>query len=364
MSYAEVARGDGGAPRFLRLPSWVAGPNLPKAAPLLPLRLDDVAVGDPSVFFSVRLRDAFRDVVSLWNGERGYIRAALSRAERVWVVPSPSRDPILLLSSFSGAPLDLRTLVSRVTFLEAPVVENISFDLPKEMFFVVQTFSGTLSEQHPVLKRSVSEMYKNYQLLSVPKGEIKETKHLLTSLSKSGQLCYFPRETLLSGDLAKSMVQIRLDHVDQLVAAKACASFAPHVFLQGRYTIRMFFPSPVAPPLFEELCKIPGVAEAFVEDQSLKWRKPRDKTDLVVIKRTDNNPISEEAADVVAKVLGITSVSLRCGALLGKLLNASMYHEKVVGGVFSVRWLGAPSSPVVEAESDDPPGGTEEGPNM
>ena len=239
MTYVDAVRGeggDGGGPRFLRLPSWVAQLGLPKSAPLLPLRLDEIAANDPSVFFSVRLRDAFRDVTSLWNGERGYIRAALSRAGRVWVVPSPSRDPILLLSSFSPVSLDLRTLESRVTFLDAPSVGDISFNLPKEMFYAVQTFSGTLSDKHPFLKKAVLEKYKNYQVLPVGKEEIKETKTSLFSLSREGQLVCFPREALLTGNLAKNMVQVR--HVDPMVTAKACALLAPYVFLQGKYTLR------------------------------------------------------------------------------------------------------------------------------
>ena len=90
-----------------------------------------------------------------------------------------------------------------------------------------------------------------------------------------------------------------------------------------------------------------------------------DNSNLVVIKRIDNNPISEEAAAVVVKSLSLSSTSLRCGALLGKMIDASRFHERVIGGLFSVRWLGAPSSSMAEAESDDPPeGGAEDATKM
>ena len=68
MSYAAVASASVGVKR-LRVPAWAVAAGVPvSSAPLLPLDLASAPLDDPSVFYAVRLRDAY---CSTPRGDKG-----------------------------------------------------------------------------------------------------------------------------------------------------------------------------------------------------------------------------------------------------------------------------------------------------
>ncbi|PHR97493.1 MAG: hypothetical protein COA68_12445 [Oceanobacter sp.] len=359
MSYAAVASANVSVKR-LRVPAWAVAAGVPvSSAPLLPLDLSTAPLDDPSVFYAVRLRDAFSDALSLRNGERGYVLAALARCIRAWVVPAACRDPLLILNGVLAAPPVLKQPTDNTVFLRPPAAQVEIPGLPAETFYSIQPLTGTGVSADPLFSKATPGHFKTFGVLAVGAAKVPEAKAHIQESIRSGLVAAMPRDALVTGGFSHRVCQFRLEKAASPGPfAQRLGAVAAGTFIQGKGSVRALFPDKIAEDTFKKLVFDFGedCAEIWSEDFRFHWKKPREKT-AVIVKRADGNPITEEAAGAVAKALALEKPTVRGGALFGRTPRAKHLHETTLAGIYSVLWLAANDA---ETEAE-PKSGQEEG---
>ena len=343
MSYAAVASANAGV-KHLRVPAWALAAGVPvNTAKLLPLDLATAPLDDPSVYYAVRLRDAYADAPSLRNGERGYVLAALSRCFRAWVVPTACRDPLLIINGVLAAPPVLNQPTDKVVFLNPPAAKLDIQGLPAERFVSVQPLTGTGVSADPLVSQATPGHFKSFGVLAVPAAKAKEAKAHIQQQVRNGLVAAMPREALTTGVFSHRVCQFRLDKaVSPGPVAQNLGRIAAGTFIQGKGSVRALFSEPIAEDSFKKIVAEFGdsCSEIWSENFAFQWKKPREKT-MIIVKRADGNPVTDEAARAVAAALALDKPTVRGGALFGRTPRAKELHETTLAGIYCVLWLAA-----------------------
>jgi hypothetical protein len=115
--------------RYIRIkPELAAAVGVSDAAlPLLPVDLRSVADFPPEQRFVTRCVEKFNDVEAAFRAERGYVVAALLRAQKLWFVECVGRAPLLVFCGFAPSPVP-GSPWTRVSVVAAPVVAAAGSD--------------------------------------------------------------------------------------------------------------------------------------------------------------------------------------------------------------------------------------------
>lgn len=341
MAWVAAVRGQS-SDKYLRVPAWACGAGLPHVVPTLPLDFSTLPLGDPTLFFGIRLRDAFSDPLALWNGERGYVRSALCRFGVAIVTPTGAKDPLLILSCLRAAASDDASAIARIQFRSPPAVQVDLPPLPAEAFWAVQPLSGTLANTNPAVAAATPVPFKPFRVAAASAAEAPAMRDEMRRLVREGLAGAMPREALTTSAFAARVLQAKppRETSTAALAAEFAKAGAEFVFLQGQSVVRAMFAQAPSPQQCLRLCETLSVESAFLEDHRFRYRK---KPDTILIRRTDGNPIGEAAAKALEQALGLKKVRVDGGAVLGVSNRARELHEKTAGP-FSIRWLGAKSA--------------------
>jgi len=335
----------------LRVPAWAQKVVGASVLPLLPVSIVGLPRADPTLMYAVRLCDAFSDVDALMKGERGYVIAAIKAAMHSFVIPSSCKDPCLVLCGWSEAPL----VVPKITFLEAPVICEVE-PFMREDFIAVQTLHQTPElTNNPAFSERVQLPFKKYSIVA-SMGEEKceaNLKHL-RELSKKKLCCFMNRHAITTNKCFARMISFRIsrEHTQTEIAMKLLSLTPPSnlsgMYMQHKNIIRILYPVYFTQDIFDFFVKAmsPYCFSISTDDNVFKWSPPQSNQ-LVLIKRTDGNPIMAFALDSINETLlkhtgnNLTHYKLDGkGGLTGRLANASSVHDNVYGP-WAILWRGA-----------------------
>jgi hypothetical protein len=344
-SYASVSSA---LVKRFRVPGYAVAHVGVSTAPLLPFDVSHCVKDDPSVVFAVRLRDSFMDLASLLRGERGYVVGVLRQCSRAVVVFTPGKDPLLFIVGFSSAPPS----IPQVVFVQPPSCHSEDIvGLPEEEFLIVQSLHPNTSS-HTYLSKAVEAKYKNFKILAVDSTEKKTVFSSVLRAAKDGLCCVIPRKSIITAAKNNhSMSLVLKPNVSQIQEiAKSAFSFSTKEqcvgnFIQGKNVVRFVFANPISPELFQDAINKYGEHCKEIVSDDGKYRHVAARDNLIImIKRIDNSPISENVAKVLVPPLSLAYPNLKAGALFGRVrtkAEAVNMHDTIFSSRFSVVWMGA-----------------------
>lgn len=341
----------------LRVPAWAVEAIGASVVPLLPFGISHLlGKDDPTVIYAVRLQDSYTDLRAVMKGERSYVLYALKQAMEAYVIPSACKDPTLVIKGFSSSP----PLRPNLTFLKAPshaltLVGNIA--IPEEKFWCIQARrQNDESHSHPLYEESVEQRYKKYRILPVGPG-VDDPKRLdCVKAVRKGIFYAMPRDAITSSIGFSKMVTFKVkkeSNIEALTTAiinnipatrssdnERCIN--PFGMLhQSVGVARVLLTKDVTEETFNYIAETfqSYCYEISSDDDRFKWT-PAPDNNSVVIKRTDNNPITNSAFETIKVALPLLKPILVAGAVFAILKNAKDFHECTVGP-WAILWRGA-----------------------
>jgi hypothetical protein len=290
----------------------------------LPMKKEHFDYVDKSAYYAVRCNDAYFSPHALEAGERGFVRVAMSHAHNIILAEADDgKDPLLLLGHFQLDEIKDR-ISNRVNIVKNPK------QLPDELRKLCAGLGATV-EGYPFAVQKLAGKVDNYWSDSV---QVSQFKNYAIKMAKEtppadSEVCCMPRKYIVMDPSKVFTFQTTLS-AEVVTAAKALKSVSKFQFCKNKGAVRVVpNDESVLNSLESKKAWIMSVFEAIpntfrgamidIDQIWIPASSSKNDNPLIVVKRRDGNPMSEEAARGVAHAFGMKKARITNGVVLGRV---------------------------------------------